>query len=287
MNTDESLKVDLSRLARVRENQRKSRAKRRNYIQELEQRLASSKGDAKRKDIERKLLVQKIEAENRKLRDLLIFSGMRPSVIETYLHMDDNSNTTPNIAIPALQGSEKAVDLPYQKSMHSLAEESAASLEPEDSAPGVPSQQSPGPVKHSASFARPPVQPVPGGACQQSAGLAKMSSSSLERPEDSIPSLNCQQSCDPVQDRTQEGHDFKPLPTDQSFCGCQPVDDELDSWPFNDEVSNSTLCATAEQLVNQYNIRGIDMDVIRRKLRPGFSKGRPLAKDAGFKTISY
>ncbi|KAH2019063.1 hypothetical protein KXV43_003948 [Aspergillus fumigatus] len=95
MNTEESLKV------------------------ELEQRLASSKGDAKRKDIERKLLVQKIEAENRKLRDLLIFSGMQPSVIEMYLHMDGNSNTTRNIAIPALQGSEEAIELPYQNALGS------------------------------------------------------------------------------------------------------------------------------------------------------------------------
>lgn len=43
---------------------------------------------------------------------------------------------------------------------------------------------------------------------------------------------------------------------------------------FNDEVPNSTLCAVAEQLVNHYNIRGVDIAEIRRKLRPGFSRGR-------------
>jgi hypothetical protein len=253
------------------------------------------------------LFVQKIETENRKLRDLLIFSGMQPSVIETYLHMDDNSNTTRKIAIPAFQGSDEAIRLPYQKSKSSrpcpsqyrandsdssaeqsvqpvasascrhspdLAEESTSSVEPEDSVPGVPSQQSPGPAKLSTSFAGPPEQPASGGACQQSAGLAKESTPSLGLPEDSIPSVHCQQSLHPVQDRIQEGHDFQPLPTDQSFCGCEPVDDELNSWPFNDKVSNSTLCATAERLVNQYNVRGVDMAEIRKKLRPGFSKGR-------------
>jgi hypothetical protein len=64
------------------------------------------------------LLDQKIEAKNRKLRDLLIFSGMQPNVIKTYLHMDGISDTIDKIAIPALQGSEEAIRLPYQKSMH-------------------------------------------------------------------------------------------------------------------------------------------------------------------------
>ncbi|KAF7587276.1 hypothetical protein BBP40_007493 [Aspergillus hancockii] len=190
----------LSRLARVRENQRTNRARKQNYVQELEQKLASSKEDAKRKEIERKLFVQKFEAENRKLRDLLTFLGMQPSVIETYLHMDDKSNTS-------LQGSEEATRSPYQKSRHSspcsfqhrghdstssaeppeqpvasaasqqtpgLAQENASSLERlEDSVPGVPCVQSPGPVKRSASFAGPPEQPVSGGAWQRTSGLAK------------------------------------------------------------------------------------------------------------------
>jgi hypothetical protein len=239
---------------------------------------------------------------------------MHPSVVETYLHTDESSSTTRKIAIPALQGFVEASRLPFQKSMHSRprsfqhrapdsassaepsgqpiasavcqqspvpAERNTSSPEPDDSVPGVPTQQaivparqSPGPVKRIASFTGPPEQPVSGGACQRSAGLAKGNASSLVQPEDSIPSVHCQQSCNPVHDRIQEGHDFQSLSIEQSFCGCQPVDDDLDSWPFNDEVSNSTLCATAEQLVNRYNIRGVDIAEIRRKLRPGFSKGR-------------
>ncbi|KAH1371820.1 hypothetical protein KXV70_004735 [Aspergillus fumigatus] len=308
MNIDESQKVKLSRLARVRENQRKSRARKQNYVQELEQTLVSRKEDAKQKDIERKLFVQKFEAENRKLRDFLTFLGVQPSVIETYLNMDDELNTTEKSAIPALQGSEEAIGLLFQKGRHSrpcsfphraddsasfaeppeqpvasaacqqtpnLAKENASSLErPEDSVPGVPCLQSPGSVKCSASSAGPPEQPVANATCQRTSGLAEESASSREQPEDSVPCFPCQQSRDPVQERIQEEHDSQPSSTDQSFCGCQPIDGESEPWPFNDEVSNSTLCATAEQLVNQYNIRGVDMAEIRRKLRPGFSKGR-------------
>ncbi|QRD87428.1 hypothetical protein F9C07_2278845 [Aspergillus flavus] len=50
-------------------------------------------GDAKRKDIERKLLVQKIEADNSKLGDLVIFSGVQPSIIETILKEPSSCRT--------------------------------------------------------------------------------------------------------------------------------------------------------------------------------------------------
>ncbi|KAF7174046.1 hypothetical protein CNMCM5623_006344 [Aspergillus felis] len=191
MNTDESHKK-LSRLARVRENQRKSRARKRNHVQELEQRLASSKEDAKRKDIERKLLVQKIEAENRKLKGLLTFLGMQASVIETYLHMDDNSNATRKVAIPALRDSEETISLPCQKSRHGRP----CSLQHR--------------ARDNASSAELLEQPVASASCQQSLGLAKESVSSLKRPEDSVPGVPCQQSPGPsttalhLQDRSSQ-----------------------------------------------------------------------------------
>ncbi|KAH2154372.1 hypothetical protein KXW37_001358, partial [Aspergillus fumigatus] len=176
MNIDESQKVKLSRLARVRENQRKSRARKQNYVQELEQTLVSRKEDAKQKDIERKLFVQKFEAENRKLRDFLTFLGVQPSVIETYLNMDDELNTTEKSAIPALQGSEEAIGLLFQKGRHSRP------------------CSFPHRADDSASFAEPPEQPVASAACQQTPNLAKENASSLERPEDSVPGVPCLQS---------------------------------------------------------------------------------------------
>lgn len=56
----------------------------------------------------------------------------------------------------------------------------------------------------------------------------------------------------------------------QSVCGCI-ADDE--SWPTNDDILNTTLCAIAEELVNQYNTRGVDVTEIQKRLRAGFSKG--------------
>lgn len=55
----------------------------------------------------------------------------------------------------------------------------------------------------------------------------------------------------------------------QSVCGC-PADDS--SWPADDDILNSTLCAIAEELVSQYNTRGVGLTEIQRKLWAGFSR---------------
>ncbi|PLB42007.1 uncharacterized protein BDW47DRAFT_43797 [Aspergillus candidus] len=75
------------------------------------------------------------------------------------------------------------------------------------------------------------------------------------------------------------GNDCKPLKNgnscgssqSHSICGCPPSD--TDPWPSNDDVLNTTLCAIAEELIQQYNTRGLDMEEIRKKLWIGFSKG--------------
>lgn len=58
----------------------------------------------------------------------------------------------------------------------------------------------------------------------------------------------------------------------ESVCDCSPDIDES-SWPRDEDVLNTTLCAIAEELINQYNTRGVDLVEIRRKLWDGFRKG--------------
>ena len=53
------------------------------------------------------------------------------------------------------------------------------------------------------------------------------------------------------------------------LCACSP-DEGLDSLPISEHVLNTTFCAIAEKLVNQYNARGLDVSEIQQKLRKGF-----------------
>ena len=58
----------------------------------------------------------------------------------------------------------------------------------------------------------------------------------------------------------------------QSVCDCAPTYDE-DQWPAGEDVLNTTLCAIADELISQYNTRGVDRAEIQRKLWDGFRKG--------------
>ncbi|KAJ5225426.1 hypothetical protein N7468_006651 [Penicillium chermesinum] len=73
------------RLARIRENQRKSRAKKQEYIRELEQRLETCKGEAKVDCIKYLLKLQALEAENGCLRELLGTLDVSAETIQEYL----------------------------------------------------------------------------------------------------------------------------------------------------------------------------------------------------------
>lgn len=52
---------------------------------------------------------------------------------------------------------------------------------------------------------------------------------------------------------------------------CGSVADDP-SFPTNEDVLNTTLCAIAEELISQYNTRGVDLAEIQKKLWDGFTK---------------
>lgn len=83
--------------------------------------------------------------------------------------------------------------------------------------------------------------------------------------------------CDPKQPEIAEGGLSSTIqaPTTESVrgqtvCGCSEDDD---SWPANQDILNTTLCAIADELISQYNTRGVGAAEIQRKLWAGFSRG--------------
>lgn len=94
---------NLERLARVRENQRNSRAKKQEYVRELEQRLAGYKEQTQQNDIEHRLAIQKVEAENRSLRTLLGSLGVSTDLIQQYVTLvGQGAVMDRKVAIPAV-----------------------------------------------------------------------------------------------------------------------------------------------------------------------------------------
>lgn len=196
----------MDRLARVRENQRKSRARKQEHVKELEQRLAVCKEQAQQKDIAYRLATQKVEAENRHLKALLESLGVSRGSVQKYLQDVDAANVNRKIAIPAIQRSEKS---------------ETQSPEPTAEMPQIHKDLE--------------IKLVTTDGGKQQHGQPKQ-----EEP-------------------------------DPAFCGCRS---ERQESTMNDEdVLNSTLCAIAEEMINQYNTKGLDVDEIRRRIWSGFRAG--------------
>ncbi|KAF7588461.1 hypothetical protein BBP40_005687 [Aspergillus hancockii] len=93
----------LAKLARVRENQRKSRPRKQEHICVLEQKLVALQEQNHRKDVEHRLTVQRLEAENTGLKFLLSRVGLSSNTIAEYVQATGDPDMTQKIAIPALR----------------------------------------------------------------------------------------------------------------------------------------------------------------------------------------
>ena len=210
-------------MARVRDNQRKSRARKQEYTRELEQQLAAHKKEAQQKDIEHRLALQRLDSENRNLRSLLISFGVSANLIQQYVDLADQGVAVGRkVAIPAMQRPKKpcASSSPTCSSTASQATNGDPKIDEKPMVRGV----------CNAAEARPTEEQPP---------------QKLENPN---PPLCCSGS----------------------------GQGSSESWPAmsNDDLMNTTMCAIADELINQYNTSGADIEEIRRRLWSGFRSGK-------------
>lgn len=76
-------------LARIRDNQRRSRARRKGYLQELEARLRQCELQGIEASAEIQLAARKVANENKRLRSLLAQHGVGDDTVEAYIHTDE------------------------------------------------------------------------------------------------------------------------------------------------------------------------------------------------------
>jgi hypothetical protein len=80
-------------LARIRDNQRRSRARRKEYLQELEARLRQCELQGIEASSEIQMAARRVADENKKLRGLLAQHGVGDDTIETYIQTSPTSDT--------------------------------------------------------------------------------------------------------------------------------------------------------------------------------------------------
>lgn len=111
-----------SNLIRVRNNQRRSRARRREYIAELERKVHECNAHGLppcTPDIVPQDTILRLEEENRKLRELLALTGVEQTLVDTHLTADGEApeaadsgkrmQITPETAQEDLVSLEKAI----------------------------------------------------------------------------------------------------------------------------------------------------------------------------------
>lgn len=81
---------------RIRENQRRSRARQKEYLQELEARLRNYELYGIEASPEIRTAANQVAEENRKLRELLLLRGIGKDKITTYLQFLPSENTPPS-----------------------------------------------------------------------------------------------------------------------------------------------------------------------------------------------
>lgn len=280
----------LERLARIRDNQRKSRARKQEYIQELEQKLATSQKQTHQQDIDYRISLQRLENENAKLRQLLARLGVSPTSVDDYLRGQDNPVVTQKVAIPALRRPEMSVQANPVSNKSSCGPSACGASSCGPSA-CTPSQQAP------TSQCRPNIHDGMTDAATSLRSLANgMAATEADREPASQERLHQkeQPSEEPAaqrvllqqeQPQSQQPQNTSPssssssedacecAPSVEEICGCGPSEGPPDCWPKEETALNTTLCAVAGELIRQYNTRGVDIAEIRQRLWAGFRKG--------------
>jgi len=100
-------------LARIRDNQRRSRARRKEYLHELESRLRQWELQGVVASSEIQGAARKVAEENKKLRALLSQQGFREDSIEVYLQASSTGDTA--MGVTCLHGWSAAVCAPRLK----------------------------------------------------------------------------------------------------------------------------------------------------------------------------
>lgn len=108
-------------LARVRNNQRKSRARRQEYIASLERKLRDYEVGRPPLDEESQATLRRLERENRRLKLLLGAAGLPQIWMDAYLKLDTESDA--NQKSPRRGNLEFASELPNEASESSSASE--------------------------------------------------------------------------------------------------------------------------------------------------------------------
>jgi hypothetical protein len=239
-NDSSSPAASKSKQERIRDNQRRSRARRQEYLADLERRLRESHSLCREAHLQKSAIAE-LQTENGLLRHLLALSGVSPNVVETFLRQ--NAPTTDQ------NGTEIASSMRQLKPRLQALPSRVSS----DESPSASAQ----------SRARPPLRTNQNCVTTLQTGHDPHRSECFDSqgPQQIVPDwlfdLSDQQS-----------------PPSQKNAGLFCCDSFLipAHGPLLEDERNAVVCSVARDLINQYNPPPHEMDAIKLRLSTGLSR---------------
>ena len=248
-----------SKQTRIRENQRRSRARRQEHLQDLEKRLSECHVTCREAEL-RLNAFKELQDENVRLRQLLEVLGVDENMINTFVHQD--SAATPGSSNPSAMRQLKpkiALTTNLTKSGAMLKNSVTTAGHPTSLAalsPAITSTSS-----QPSSFFSPWSSSLDAsGAAQRGTPGPSPSNFALHDPFTTQPFLP------QFQDSTIYASGVY---TDESFC-CVVFGNKA-TGPLQASSENTVLCSSAKEMIDQYNINGEDLEQIKIRLAAGFA----------------
>jgi hypothetical protein len=249
----------ISKQARIRDNQRRSRARRQEHLQDLERRLSECHVTCREAEL-RLNAFKELQIENARLRQLLEIFGVNENQINAFIHQD--AAIASLSSTPALRQLKPKIELAPGLAKHSPAPKNEATSN-----------------GHPANLAA--LSPPSTISSSQPTPLFTMWSTNLDPsglgPRRETPGTSPGNSLihDPF--RTQS---FLPqfqggttyvggLYTGESFC-CMVFGNKA-TGPLRAAHENTVLCSVAKEMIDLYNIDGEAFEQIKTRLAAGFA----------------
>lgn len=243
-----------SKQERIRDNQRRSRARRQEYVTELERRLHESHVTCREAELQRTALTD-LETENARLRALLTVVGVTSDVVETFGRQNMTQRTIEATAASLRQLKPKiqSIHAPkLQTEYASHAQDPAlAFIPPSTSTRPLDVTTGPSDLYHAYDT--------------QYRHVSMTSSSSLANSQFTTPP--------PARPydwmMSGENEDYHPINEAQFCCNAFQMPP---NGPLLSDTSNTVLCSVAKGMIDQYNPTTAEMDEIKNRLSTAFSR---------------
>jgi hypothetical protein len=249
-----------SKQARIRDNQRRSRARRQEHLQDLEKRLSECHLICREADLRLQAL-KDLQVENARLRQLLEVLGINENLVNTFVHQEavaaEGSSSTPTLR----QLKPKIPLAPNLAKPRLALNDSVAGSRPPSSLAALSPATTAVPSPPAAFFSTWSTSlDASGIPSRDTHGTTSLSNFTFQDP------FTTQSFLPQSQEGTTCGDEAV---ANGSFC-CMVFGNKATA-PLQASLENTVLCSLAKELIDQYNINREDLEQVKSRLAAGFA----------------